>query len=296
MKLLVLGAAGQIGHELCRLRWPADYRIAGFDRADIDIADRQAVADAVQHERPDIVINAAAYTAVDRAESEAEAAFAVNATGPALLAAACKAAAIPLIHISTDYVFDGSKEGPYREDDPVNPLGVYGRSKAAGDRAVRAALAEHVILRTAWVYSAHGHNFVKTMLRVAAERPVLRVVADQIGSPTSAADIAGAIARIVRRLAAGERHWGTYHFAGGGAVTWHGFAEAIFDLAAPWRGPPPTVEAITTADYPTPACRPANSVLDCGRIAEVFGIAPRLWRDALAEVIRELYESASPRA
>jgi len=296
MKLLVLGAAGQIGHELCRLRWPADYRIAGFDRADIDIADRQAVADAVQRERPDIVINAAAYTAVDRAEREAEAAFAVNATGPALLAAACKAAAIPLIHISTDYVFDGSKEGPYREDDPVNPLGVYGRSKAAGDRAVRAALAEHVILRTAWVYSAHGHNFVRTMLRLASERPVLRVVADQIGSPTSGADAARAIAAIVQRIAAGDDHWGTYNFASAGAVSWHGFAQAIFDLAAPWRGPPPTVEAITTADYPTPACRPANSVLDCGRIAEVFGIAPRLWRDALAEVIRELYESASPRA
>ena len=296
MKLLVLGAAGQIGHELCRLRWPADYRIAGFDRADIDIADRQAVADAVQRERPDIVINAAAYTAVDRAEREAEAAFAVNATGPALLAAACKAAAIPLIHISTDYVFDGSKEGPYREDDPVNPLGVYGRSKAAGDRAVRAALAEHVILRTAWVYSAHGHNFLRTMLRLAGERPVLRVVADQIGSPTSAADAARAIAAIVQRIAAGDDHWGTYNFASAGAVSWHGFAQAIFDLAAPWRGPPPTVEAITTADYPTPACRPANSVLDCGRIAEVFGIAPRLWRDALAEVIRELYESASPRA
>ena len=296
MKLLVLGAAGQIGHELCRLRWPADYRIAGFDRADIDIADRQAVADAVQHERPDIVINAAAYTAVDRAESEAEAAFAVNATGPALLAAACKAAAIPLIHISTDYVFDGSKKGPYREADPVNPLGVYGRSKEAGDRAVRAALAEHVILRTAWVYSAHGHNFVRTMLRLASERPVLRVVADQIGSPTSGADAARAIAAIVQRIAAGDDHWGTYNFASAGAVSWHGFAQAIFDLAAPWRGPPPTVEAITTADYPTPACRPANSVLDCGRIAEVFGIAPRLWRDALAEVIRELYESASPRA
>src|SRR5207237_6952913 len=190
--------------------------------------------DAVQRERPDIVINAAAYTAVDRAEREAEAAFAVNATGPALLAAACKAAAIPLIHISTDYVFDGSKEGPYREDDPVNPLGAYGRSKAAGDRAVRAALAEHVILRTAWVYSAHGHNFVRTMLRLASERPVLRVVADQIGSPTSAADIAAAIGTIVQQIAGGKAGWGTYHFAGAGAVTWHGFAAAILELASPW--------------------------------------------------------------
>src|SRR5205085_23420 len=195
---------------------------------------------------------------------------------------------------SSDVCSSDLKKGPYLEDDPVNPLGVYGRSKEAGDRAVREALAEHVILRTAWVYSAHGHNFVKTMLRLAAERPVLRVVADQIGSPTSAADIAQTIAVIVRRIGTGDRHWGTYHFAGAGAVTWHGFAEAIFELASPWRGAPPKVEAITTADYPTPARRPANSVLDCRRIGEVFGIVPRPWREALAEVIAELYESASP--
>jgi dTDP-4-dehydrorhamnose reductase len=290
MKLLVLGAGGQVGHELTRLAWPADYRLAAFDRAEIDITRQESVTAAVDRERPDIVINAAAYTAVDRAESESEAAWAANCAGPGHLAAACNAVSIPLIHISTDYVFDGSKKGPYREDDPVNPLGVYGHSKEAGDRAVREALAEHVILRTAWVYSAHGHNFVKTMLRVAAERPVLRVVADQIGSPTGAADIAAAIAAVVQRLAAGDRAWGTYHFAGGGAVSWHGFAEAIFALAAPWRGAPPKVEAITTAEYPTPARRPANSVLDCSHIGEAFGIEPRPWRDALAEVIRELYE------
>jgi dTDP-4-dehydrorhamnose reductase len=294
MKLLVLGAGGQVGHQLSRLAWPADYQIAAFDRAGVDITQGDAVAAAFERERPDIVINAAAYTAVDRAETEPDAAWAGNCTGPGHLAAACQAAGIPLIHISTDYVFDGSKQGPYRENDPVNPLGVYGHSKEAGDRAVREALPQHVILRTAWVYSAHGHNFVKTMLRVAAERPVLRVVADQTGSPTSAADIAGAIAAIVRRVAAGDRHWGTYHFAGGGAVTWHGFAEAIFELAAPWRGAPPKVEAITTAEYPTPARRPVNSVLDCRHIGEAFGIVPRPWREALAEVIRELYESASP--
>jgi len=190
-------------------------------------------------------------------------------------------------------VFDGCKQGPYREDDAVNPLGVYGRSKEAGDRAVREGLPEHVIVRTAWVYSAQGHNFVRTMLRLAADRPVLRVVADQIGSPTSAADAAAAIATIVRRLAAGDRNWGTYNFAGAGAVSWHGFAEAIFELASPWRGAAPKVEAITTAEYPTPAQRPANSVLDCRLIREVFGIEPRPWREALAEVIRELYGPAS---
>jgi dTDP-4-dehydrorhamnose reductase len=294
MKLLVLGAGGQVGRELRRLAWSEDYQVAAFDRAGVDITRKEAVSGALGRERPDIVINAAAYTAVDRAETEPDAAWAGNCTGPSHLAAGCHAAGIPLIHISTDYVFDGSKQAPYREDDPVNPLGIYGRSKEAGDRAVREALPEHVILRTAWVYGAHGHNFVKTMLRVAAERPVLRVVADQIGSPTSAADIAAAIAAIVRRVMAGDRHWGTYHFAGGGAVTWHGFAEAIFELAAPWRGAPPKVEAITTAEYPTPARRPANSVLHCRHIGEAFGIVPRPWREALAEVIGELYESASP--
>jgi dTDP-4-dehydrorhamnose reductase len=290
MKLLMLGAGGQVGRELCRREWPASYRLAAFDRGDVDIIREESIAAAMQRERPDIVVNAAAYTAVDRAESEPDAAWAANCAGPALLADACRRAAIPLIHISTDYVFDGSKPGPYREDDPVNPLGVYGRSKEAGDRALREALVEHVILRTAWVYSAHGHNFVKTMLRLAAERPVLCVVADQTGSPTSAADIAAAIATVVQRIAAGQGQWGTFNFTGAGAVTWRGFAEAIFDLAEPWRGPPPRVEAITTADYPTPARRPANSVLDCGRIGEAFGIVPRPWREALAEVIQELYE------
>lgn len=290
MKLLVLGAGGQVGRELCRLVWPAGVALAAFDRAGLDITRREAVFAAVARERPDLVINAAAYTAVDRAETERDAAWAGNCIGPANLAAACHDARVPLVHISTDYVFDGSKSGPYREDDPVAPLGVYGASKEAGERAVREELARHVILRTAWVYSAHGSNFVKTMLRLGAERPVLRVVADQTGSPTSAADIAAAIRSIVQQVAAGNTSWGTYHFTGGGAVTWHGFAEVIFQLAAQWRGPQPLVEAITTAEYPTPARRPANSVLDCTRIGAAFGIVPRPWRAALAEVIRELLE------
>jgi dTDP-4-dehydrorhamnose reductase len=295
MKLLIFGAGGQLGRELCRAAWPADDRLAAVDRDAGDIASYTSVAVAMARERPDLVINAAAYTAVDRAEiKDPDIAWAANCTGPANLAAACREAAAPLIHVSTDYVFDGSKTGPYAEDDPVNPLGVYGRSKEAGERAVRAALAEHVILRTAWLYSAHGHNFVKTMLRLADERrSVLRVVADQVGSPTSAADIAGAIAAIVQRIKAGGARWGTYHFAGAGAVSWHGFAEAIFALAAPWRGGPPPVEAITTAEYPTPARRPANSVLDCRRIGEAYGIAPRPWRDALAPVVRELYDGGA---
>lgn len=203
---------------------------------------------------------------MDRAETERDAAWAANCDGAAHIAASCRDMGIPLIHISTDYVFDGTKGGPYREDDPVNPLSVYGASKEAGERAVRDALREHVILRTAWVYSAHGHNFVKTMLRLAAECPALRVVADQTGAPTAAADLAAAIAHIATQIGAGNTAWGTYHFTGAGAVTWHGFAEAIFARAERWRGPKPRVEAIATAEYPTPARRPANSVLDCARI------------------------------
>jgi dTDP-4-dehydrorhamnose reductase len=292
MRVLVLGAGGQVGSELLRHSWPADTKLIAFDRGGLDITRREAVSAAIAGERPDVVVNAAAYTAVDRAESERDAAWAVNCTGLATIAAACRKAGIPLIHISTDYVFDGTKTGPYRENDPVNPLGVYGASKEGGERAVREALREHVILRTAWVYSAQGHNFVRTMLRLATERPVLRVVADQIGSPTSAADIAVAIAQVAQHITHGNTAWGTYHFTDAGTVTWHGFAEAVFDLAARWRGPPPRVEAITTADYPTPARRPANSVLDCSRIAAAFAIEPRPWRVALAEVIEELCRRA----
>jgi dTDP-4-dehydrorhamnose reductase len=289
MKILVLGATGQVGHELRRLAWPPGWDLAAFGRDGADIARRDTVSAVLARQRPDIVVNAAAYTAVDRAELETDKAWLGNCTGPLNLAICCREAAIPLIHLSTDYVFDGGKAGAYVEDDPVKPLGAYGGSKEAGERAVRDTLTQHVIVRTAWVYGAHGSNFVKTMLRLAAERPVLRVVADQVGSPTSAADIAAALCTIVQRIEAGNPRWGTYHFAGGGAVSWHGFAEAIFALAAPWRGPPPPVEAIATADYPTPARRPANSVLDCTRIGEAFGIVPRPWHQALADVVRELY-------
>jgi dTDP-4-dehydrorhamnose reductase len=294
VKILVLGAAGQIGYELCRAAWPEGTRLACLDYAELDITSRVAVAATVAREKPDLLVNAAAYTAVDRAESDGEAAFAVNRDGPAALAASCRKASIPLIHISTDYVFDGAKTTPYTEDDPVNPLGIYGQSKDAGDRAVREALCEHVILRTAWVYGVHGHNFAKTMLRLAGDHPRLRVVADQVGSPTAAADIAAAIVAVATQIAAGGGRWGTFHFVNAGAVSWHGFAEAIFALAAPWRGPAPEVAAIATADYPTPAERPANSVLDCGKIAAAYRIVPRPWREALADVIGELFATAPP--
>src|SRR6202011_4192474 len=200
MKILVFGAGGQVGREVCRARWPARYQLLPFERKAIDITGSASVSQTVRRERPNLVINLAAYTAVDRAESEPEAAWAANCAGAAHLAAACAESTAPLVHLSTDYVFNGRKAGPYQEEDAVDPLGVYGCSKEAGERAVRAALAHHVILRTAWVFGASEANFVKTMMRLAGERPVLRVVADQRGCPTAAADIAAALIAITERV------------------------------------------------------------------------------------------------
>jgi dTDP-4-dehydrorhamnose reductase len=293
MKILVFGAGGQVGREVCRATWPSRYQLLPFERKAIDITGSAFVGETVRRERPDLVINLAAYTAVDRAESEPQAAWAVNCAGAAHLAAACDESGTPLVHLSTDYVFNGRKIDAYREEDAVDPLGVYGRSKEAGERAVRAALEQHVILRTAWVFGASGINFVKTMLRLAGERPVLRVVADQRGCPTAAADIAVALIAIAGYIERGEAKWGTYHFAGDEAVSWHGFAQAIVDLAMPRLATHPRVEPITTEQYPTPARRPINSVLDCGKIRETFGISSPPWRRSLATVIHELVDRRS---
>ena len=294
MKVLVLGAGGQIGREVCRAQWPPHYTLVPLDRGRIDITKSALVSSLFRKERPDLAINLAAYTAVDRAESEPEAAWAVNCAGAAHVAAACDEAATPLIHISTDYVFDGHKTEPYREEDPVAPLGVYGCSKEAGERAVRAALESHLILRTAWVYGAYGANFVKTMLRLGAERPLLRIVADQRGCPTSAAEIATALIVIARYLERGDARWGTYHFAGAGAVSWYGFAEAIFDLATPRLVARPRLVAIGAEQYPTPARRPMSSVLDCRKIKDVYGISAPAWQAALAPVIEQLINRTHP--
>jgi len=289
MKIAVFGAGGQIGCEVCRAAWPPGHTILPLDRKAVDITESAAVGALLTQETPDLAINLAAYTAVDRAESEPDQAWAANCAGAAHIAAACGENATPLIHLSTDYVFDGRKTEPYREDDAVGPIGVYGSSKEAGERAVRAALAQHVILRTAWVFGAHGTNFVKTMLRLAAQRPALRVVADQQGCPTPAADIAAALTVVAGQIERGGARWGTYHFAGDIPISWHGFAEAIFDLAATR----PEVEPITTDQYPTPAQRPMNSVLDCRKIHDVFGISAPSWRKGLASVIREISDQAT---
>jgi dTDP-4-dehydrorhamnose reductase len=288
--VFVTGAGGQVAWELERRAAAAQLSIKAVGIAQLDITDAAAVHAAVAAAAPRLVINAAAYTAVDKAESEKDLAFAVNRDGPGHLAAACAARDIPLVHISTDYVFNGDSEDPYFEDDATAPLGVYGASKLAGEAAVRAFLDRHVIVRTAWVYGVHGHNFVKTMLRLGAERELVRVVADQRGSPTFAGDLADALLVLSRRLikeAPPEEAYGTFHYTGGGAVTWHGFAEKIFDLAAPKLGRRPKVDAITTVEYPTPAKRPANSVLDCSKIARIHGIMQRPWEAALREMLAE---------
>lgn len=286
--ILLTGAGGQVAWEIEQRATGAGLNVRALSRTELDITDSKAVHSMVAAVAPRVVINAAAYTAVDKAEDDKDRAFDVNRDGPGHLAAVCAAREITLVHLSTDYVFDGESKRPYVEEDFTAPLGVYGESKLAGEAAVRAFLDRHIILRTAWVYGVHGNNFVKTMLRLGRERDVLRVVDDQRGSPTFAGDIADALLLIARRVmseALPEEAYGTFHYTGGGAVTWHGFAEQIFDLAAQNIGRRPKVEAITTAEYPTPAKRPANSVLDCGKIGRTYGIMQRPWEESLKEML-----------
>jgi dTDP-4-dehydrorhamnose reductase len=285
--ILVFGR-GQVGEALAEQAAATGLPLAVLSHGEVDIADPSGVAEALDRIRPAFLVNAAAYTAVDKAESEPEAARLANAEGPRILAEAAARRAIPLLHISTDYVFDGRKEGAYVEDDPTAPLGAYGATKLAGEEAVQAALPEHVILRTAWVYGKHGRNFLKTMLKLAAERPELSVVADQRGSPTSADDIAAAILRVAEAVREGRARWGTFHFAGTGETTWHGFAARIVAEQAPVTGKRPRVVAIATAEYPTPARRPANSVLDSDRFAAAFGYRARRWEDETRRIVQAL--------
>ncbi|MBJ3775288.1 dTDP-4-dehydrorhamnose reductase [Acuticoccus mangrovi] len=294
MRCLVIGRSGQVATALVERAaahtGPSAADVVALGRPDLDLCRPESIAAAISRVEPDVVVNAAAYTAVDQAESEPEAAAALNAAGPAALAGLCAAADIPLVHLSTDYVFDGTLDRPYREDDPIAPASVYGRTKAEGEAAVMAAGGRALVLRTAWVYSPFGKNFVKTMLRLGAERDRLRVVSDQVGNPTSALDIADA----VLRLAAMRDGWGSggeiLHLAGTGETSWHGLAEAIFAGTAA----PPVVEPIPTSAYPTPARRPANSRLDTTRLAERYGIVLPPWRESLAVTLDRL-AGAAPR-
>jgi dTDP-4-dehydrorhamnose reductase len=290
MHVLIFGGTGQVARELASWNWPQDISIAQLDRDHCELSSTQSVNDAIELVNPDLVINAAAYTAVDRAESEPLLAERVNRDAPEAMALACARRGATLIHLSTDYVFDGTKTQPYLEDDPVGPISVYGRTKEAGEAAVRAALDHHVIIRTSWVFSAHGNNFVKTMLRLGATRPELRVVADQNGAPTSARDIAGAIAAVTGAVQRDRGVWGTFHFSSDAPTTWHGFAREIF--AGTDHGP--VVTPITTAEYPTPARRPSNSVLDCSKIRHAYGVAQPTWQRALRETLSELKAGVNP--
>lgn len=288
-RILVTGASGQLGTALLAHAWGQGWDPVALTRDALDLSDPRAIAAMVADGNWAAVVNAAAYTAVDRAESDIVAAWQTNALAPAAFGAACAAADIPLVQVSTDYVFAGDRNGAWEVDDPVAPLGVYGASKLGGELAVRTSGARHAIVRTAWVVSATGHNFVKTMLRFGAERDVLRVVDDQHGSPTSAADLAAAIARIIRTLVKDPgAPGGTVHFSNAGATTWAGFAREIFRQSALRGGPRADVEGIATADYPTPARRPANSLLSHTAIGEAYGIVPRPWQDALGHILDDL--------
>jgi dTDP-4-dehydrorhamnose reductase len=279
MRLLVFGKTGQVARELQRIAPDAHY----LGREEADLMDPAACAAAVIASDADAVINAAAWTAVDKAEAEEAAATVVNGDAPAAMARAAANKGIPFLHVSTDYVFDGAGDQPFAPDHPTAPLGAYGRSKLKGEAGVRAAGGQHLILRTSWVVSAHGTNFVKTMLRLGGERESLRVVADQIGGPTPAADIAGALVTAAKALRDGAPG-GSHHFSGRPDTSWADFARAIMAEA----GLSCRIEDITTAEYPTPARRPLNSRLDCRAFTKAFGIPRPDWRAGLAMIVKEL--------
>ncbi len=286
---MVFGAGGQLGRHLSEAGAQLGRNVVALTYAEADICDPSAVESAVARHRPTAIVNAAAYTAVDKAESESGLAFRVNRDGAATVAAAAARAELPLIHLSTDYVFDGTAREPYREEDAVNPQGVYARSKEAGERNVREVHDRHLILRTAWVYGPFGTNFLRTMLRLGADRDELGIVDDQTGCPTATGDIAAAILTMVDQAEAADfAGWGTYHYVGGDTVTWFGFAAMIFTEAAKLGHKVPHLRPIATSDYPTAAPRPAYSVLSTGKLRRRFGIEPKPLRDGVVATVQRL--------
>lgn len=295
MRIIVIGQEGQVARALAERAPAHGIHATLVGRPKLDLADPSGIEDVLRETGGDLIVNAAAYTAVDQAEKEPELAEAINGIGPGVVAGAAAAMGIPVIHLSTDYVFNGSANRPYREDDDVHPLGVYGKTKLLGEQAVAAEADNHVILRTAWVYSPFGKNFVKTMLRLAADRDELGVVADQIGSPTSALDIADAVLAIGRNLLEKPQEQslrGLFHMTGTGFATWAEFATEIFALSARFGGPSAKVRPIATADYPTPAQRPANSRLDCAKLKGRHGVELPAWRSSLETCVHRLIEEA----
>lgn len=284
-RLLVFGSHGQVGRALVETA-SESCEVVGLSHAGADICDATAVAEAMCRYRPTSVVNAAAYTKVDDAEREPDLAFHVNRDGARIVAEAAATTGIPIVHLSTDYVFDGRKRVPYKEEDEPDPLGVYGRSKEAGERAVRETNPKHIILRTSWVYSPFGTNFVRTMLRLGAERSELRIVDDQTGCPTSAADIATAVMTVAKEAESkGFDLWGTYHFSGSDRVTWYDFAKLIFEEAVRQGAKAPRLSAISSAEYPSRAPRPAYSILDTRKFGRTFVIQPRPLRGGLRECL-----------
>jgi dTDP-4-dehydrorhamnose reductase len=290
MRFLLLGGTGQVGREFLSLDLPKDIEVIAPRRGELDLGDPAAIATTIAAGPWDAVINAAAYTNVDRAESERSTAFAINADAPATLARETARHGIPLIHISTDYVFDGRKHAPYVETDATAPVNVYGQSKLVGEKAVALTNPRHVVLRTSWVYSPYGHNFVRTILRLAGERDRLTIVDDQRGCPTAARDVAKTCRDIALACVLQPEHgpYGIYHYSGAGDTTWFGFAKAIVEMASTHLRRAPQIVPIVTADYPTAAVRPLDTRLDCRAIARAFGIAVRPWREALGETLDQL--------
>jgi len=282
---LITGQHGQVSKALQqRLQGLGELIVLGRDQ--LDLANAEPIRQHVRAQRPDLIINAAAHTAVDQAESEPDAAFAINAIAPGILAEEAKALGIPLIHYSTDYVFDGSKPAPYTENDTPNPLGVYGQSKLAGEQAIAAVGGKYLILRTSWVYSSHGKNFLLTMQRLLQEKPQMRIVADQIGAPTWAGTIADSTRALIERWQAGDAgEWGVYHLTAQGETSWFGFAEAIGEQLRAEGKPCAELEAIPSSAYPTPARRPLNSRLDCSRLQQQWHVSQPQWQDALHECL-----------
>lgn len=286
MRILITGRHGQVAHELQRRMGKVGELIV-LGRDQLDLAQAGQIRQQIQKARPDLIINAAAYTAVDLAETERDVAFAINAVAPGILAEEALALDIPLIHYSTDYVFDGCKVGPYYEDDAPNPLGVYGQSKLAGERAITEVQGKHLILRTSWVYSTHGRNFLLTMQRLLQEKAELRVVADQIGAPTWAGMLADSTLALVERWQSGNAKWGTYHLTAQGQTSWFGFAQAIGEALKQQGKPCANLLPIPSRDYPTPAARPLNSCLDCTRLQHDWGVSLPDWQVALNQCLAE---------
>jgi dTDP-4-dehydrorhamnose reductase len=295
MRLVVTGREGQVAQCLVEAGAAAGHEVVRLGRPELDLKRPETVAPAIAAAAPDAVISAAAYTAVDKAESEPDEAFAVNALGAGAVAEAAHRLGLPVIHLSTDYVFDGTKPTPYVESDPVGPVSVYGASKLEGERRV-GAVPNHAILRTAWVYSPFGRNFVKTMMALGADRGEVRVVADQRGTPTSAADIAQALLAVATNITSSDAPGlrGVFHLAGTGEASWADFAEAIFAGLVRRGRSPVTVRPIATSEFPTPARRPANSRLDCARLATIHGVRLPRWQDSLAVCLDRLTSGTAP--